>query len=718
MGLFILPFTLVALGLVLAPIELVSSGNPLVPYVGMADPNLHFFNEKFYIFATHDFSKNNSGFLMKDWWCWSSDDLITWSIESVVTPAVTLPWSDPAVRDECWATDAAFRNDKFYFYLSVGGAEVAVVEADTPKGPWRDPLGKPLLSSTLANSLRPRTTFRDPCVFEDDDGKFYIIAGVFEYYVTLLTDDMVGLAEKPRHVTVNHPYGPCGDGKTDDKPFLHKENGTYYLSWGCFYATGTSVYGPFNTQGSVVSTANIAPDFRIGDTVERHAAERHHLNGGGSNGGSVLKEEDLLIRPRSFSPSLSTYRNPAVLPSSGDPLQLYECDNATAAQWVAVPSLSAPQFALALKDDPALCATAGAAEGAALTLQVCRNDTPGQVFALNPAANGTDIRAVSPRQNCDCWNVRDNNARGPGDHGYNGAVVQCYGCVDGQNFNPNQRFQFDTATGHIHAWDGYARGFCVAATYPGNPLPPAPPVPPAPTPPPPAPWFRHEDYTDRHGSFLKHNRQWYYASNDRSHSGDPRPAYFRDTVVCYVHFRANNTMEPCTINGQGVTAHVSSNIEAEEYWALSGPTAAGKIDLRAHGGGNGFAVALYNGSALAFRSVSNVTTTTAITAAADGDKQQHLLRLVMRVSNANTKGLPSEVVVSVRNVHWGTCSVPITTSWATYVRVSCVLNVPQSVTQSTIGGSATKELQLHDVVLATSGPPRTELLRLDRFAFE
>ena len=28
----------------------------------------------------------------------------------------------------------------------------------------------------------------------------------------------------------------------------HKENGTYYLSWGCFYATSTSVYGPFVTQ--------------------------------------------------------------------------------------------------------------------------------------------------------------------------------------------------------------------------------------------------------------------------------------------------------------------------------------------------------------------------------------------------------------------------------------------------------------------------------------
>ena len=73
----------------------------------------------------------------------------------------------------------------------------------------------------------------------------------------------MSLAEQPRLVNfTNHVYGPCGDGKTDDKPFLHKFGTTYYLSWGCFYATGPSVYGPFTMQGSVVDTAKIAADFQ------------------------------------------------------------------------------------------------------------------------------------------------------------------------------------------------------------------------------------------------------------------------------------------------------------------------------------------------------------------------------------------------------------------------------------------------------------------------
>jgi hypothetical protein len=40
---------------------------------------------------------------------------------------------------------------------------------------------------------------------------------------------MSSLAEPLRHVNVTGAFGPCGDGKTDDKPFLHKRNGVYYL---------------------------------------------------------------------------------------------------------------------------------------------------------------------------------------------------------------------------------------------------------------------------------------------------------------------------------------------------------------------------------------------------------------------------------------------------------------------------------------------------------
>lgn len=169
----------------------------------MADTNVHWFNGTFMIFATHDFSVNNTGFLMKDWWVWSSSDLVDWTLESTVSPEVSLKWDTQ--DDECWATDAAFVNGRLFFYVSAGGGQIAVMVADSIKGPWSDPIGKPLMSPALGAAQHPPTTFRDPCVFnEPGTDDYYIIAGVFEYYVTKLGADMVSLAESPRRRAFQH----------------------------------------------------------------------------------------------------------------------------------------------------------------------------------------------------------------------------------------------------------------------------------------------------------------------------------------------------------------------------------------------------------------------------------------------------------------------------------------------------------------------------------
>jgi hypothetical protein len=202
---------------------------------------------------------NNTGFLMKDWWVWKSKDLVKWSQASVVHPATTLKWATPGEQTECWATDGAFKNNVYYFYLSVGPGTVGVITAPDPTGPWSDPLGKPLLGPNLVKGA----TFRDPAVLQDDDGSNYIIAGVFDYYMAKLGDDMVSLAEPMKKVVVNNALGTFGPGKTDDKPFIHKYNGTYYLSWGCFYGTSQSPYGPYDYQGSAIRTEKIDKDFRM-----------------------------------------------------------------------------------------------------------------------------------------------------------------------------------------------------------------------------------------------------------------------------------------------------------------------------------------------------------------------------------------------------------------------------------------------------------------------
>ena len=145
-------------------LSLAAARNPIVPDVGMADPHVHLFNGTYYVYATHDFSQNNTGYLMKDWYIWSSADLVHWSVASVLPPANTSSTSPT----ECWATDAALKNGAYFWYLSFGLTVIGVVTGPSPSGPWTDPLGAPLVNASEAAALH--TQMRDPCAFVDDDG--------------------------------------------------------------------------------------------------------------------------------------------------------------------------------------------------------------------------------------------------------------------------------------------------------------------------------------------------------------------------------------------------------------------------------------------------------------------------------------------------------------------------------------------------------------------
>lgn len=227
--------------------------NPIVPDRGVNDPHIHIFNDTAYLYATHDRSMENKAFAMDDWWVWSSVDLVNWTLESVLKPGETYIGKP---FDQCWATDAAHRNGQYYWYFSEGNEQTGVVVGPTPAGPWKDPLGKPLLDSTLTP-----THEYDISLFQDADGEFYMLFGVWNYYMARLNDDMVSLAEEPREIIINNPVGPYGEGSTDDKPFLHHYQGRYYLSWGAFYATSKELYGPYEYAGTVMDSGSFAPGY-------------------------------------------------------------------------------------------------------------------------------------------------------------------------------------------------------------------------------------------------------------------------------------------------------------------------------------------------------------------------------------------------------------------------------------------------------------------------
>jgi len=239
---------------------------------GVNDPHIHVFNDRAYLYASHDHSIENRKFVMWDWQVWSSDDLLNWQWESTLRPEDTYIGKP---IDGCWATDAVEVNGKYYWAFSEHNKpedciRIGMVESDAPGGPWRDALGGPLLPHGCVD-----TDVYDPCFFKDDDGSVFILFGVWQYYMASMSDDMMSVAETPRRVTVLDPEGPYGKGKTDDKVSLHKRDGLYYLSWGSYYATSETREGPYQYRGCIVDPARMEDRFRErtwphGPTQGRH----------------------------------------------------------------------------------------------------------------------------------------------------------------------------------------------------------------------------------------------------------------------------------------------------------------------------------------------------------------------------------------------------------------------------------------------------------------
>jgi hypothetical protein len=225
-----------------------------MPGLGICDPQIRVWGDEVFLYATHDARPDARDFEMHDWRIWRSRDLVDWRLAGDLRPEQTYLGKPSA---ECWATDAAQRDGRYYLYFSMGPENIGVVVADRPAGPWRDPLGKPLIPKGLAP-----TASRDPGILQDQDGENYIVFGTFNYYIARLNPDMISLAEPPRKIAVERPEGPLGKGRTDDKPFLHRRGEVYYLSWGCYYAMSASPYGPFVCKGSILQADQVDPVFR------------------------------------------------------------------------------------------------------------------------------------------------------------------------------------------------------------------------------------------------------------------------------------------------------------------------------------------------------------------------------------------------------------------------------------------------------------------------
>lgn len=260
----------------------------LFPEDYMADPSVHVFNGRIYIYPSHDIQaenvENDNGdqYVMRDMHVLSIDgDPMTGLVtdHGKALDIDDIPWAGR----QLWDCDRAEKDGKYYLYFPLKDRNdifrMGVAVADRPEGPFI-PQPDPIRGSYSI----------DICVLHDDDGEYYLYfgglwGGQIQRYrdnkalesailpegsepslpsrCVRLSKDMLQFDEEPRPVQVvdenGLPLRADDPHRFFEASWVHKYNGKYYFSYSTgdshllCYAVGDNPYGPFVYQGVILT---------------------------------------------------------------------------------------------------------------------------------------------------------------------------------------------------------------------------------------------------------------------------------------------------------------------------------------------------------------------------------------------------------------------------------------------------------------------------------
>lgn len=238
----------------------VQAQNPIIQTVYTADPAPLVYNDTLFLFAGHDEDETTEkGFIMKDYLCFSTTDMVNWTNHGPVFSTESLGWAAPLNAN---AAQVAHRNGKFYYYISPwsalkdGGDCIAVGVSDSPVGPYKDAIGKPLIEPSQTKYGRHLWEDIDPTILIDDDGQAYMYWGNNSLYAVRLNKDMTSYSGDIITFDIKDKaaFGP----DYEEAPWVFKRNGIYYMMYAAhipeaiYYTTSSSPLGPWKYGGVVM----------------------------------------------------------------------------------------------------------------------------------------------------------------------------------------------------------------------------------------------------------------------------------------------------------------------------------------------------------------------------------------------------------------------------------------------------------------------------------
>ena len=266
--------------------------NPIFTQHFGADPYAIEYDGRMYIYMTADAFeydaqgkvKDNSYSQIRSLYVVSTDDMINFTDHGEIMVA----GSNGAAKwaHNSWAPAACWKmidgKPKFFLYFADNGGGIGVLTADSPVGPFTDPLGKALISRDIPNCGNVLWLF-DPAVLVDDDGTGYLyfgggvpegkVAAPGTGRVARLGADMISVD---------------GDVVTLDVPYLFEDSGihkfnnkyyyTYCTNWSVDQA-GTDTYGIHNAEIAMMESDDPMGPFTFKEVILKNPGTTFGLYG-------------------------------------------------------------------------------------------------------------------------------------------------------------------------------------------------------------------------------------------------------------------------------------------------------------------------------------------------------------------------------------------------------------------------------------------------------
>ena len=226
-------------------------GNPIMTSRLTADPWAMEYNGRVYVYGTNDSQQyaeapgdDNTYGKIKTLNCYSSADMVNWTDHGTIAVAGSKGAAKWAGNS--WAPAVAHKKingkEKFFLYFANNASSIGVLTADSPTGPWTDPIGKALIDRSVEGCSESEIGWLfDPAVLVDDDGTGYLYFGGIgdtknkpdEFIrhpkcarVVKLGDDMVSVVGGAKTIDAPYMFEDSGINKIGDKYYY-----SYCTNW-------------------------------------------------------------------------------------------------------------------------------------------------------------------------------------------------------------------------------------------------------------------------------------------------------------------------------------------------------------------------------------------------------------------------------------------------------------------------------------------------------